>query len=71
MSGNKSLLLDSLLAQQFVLLGLDLGIDLGTFGRLIAVVARLYGFGWLVSRLEEEEKEKAGMEMILRHGESI
>lgn len=47
----KSLLFDTLLAQQFVLLRLDLGVDLGAFGGLVAVVARLDGCDRLASWL--------------------
>lgn len=52
----KSLFLDTLLAQQFVLLCLNLGVNLGAFGGLIAVVTCLCSNRWLVSWLLDEER---------------
>lgn len=46
-----SLFFNALLAQQLVLLGLDLGVDLGAFGRFVAVVPSL----GLLGQLAEEE----------------
>ena len=44
------LLFNALLAQQLVLLRLDLGVDLGASGRFVAVVSSLGGLG----KLDEE-----------------
>lgn len=52
-----SLLFNALLAQQLVLLGLDLGVDLGALGRFVAVVSSL---GWL---------EEEGMEFWVERSE--